>query len=362
MTETEGAEEGNSNNNDTTKDDDDEESRDSHESFYDDVISQIGGREADRYKISKLTIGGEEYLPDDRDWEVLGRAIGRNTYLREIKFYYPFQDDIQTEYLLKFLPGFAMNRSIQKLIFTGLDLNDKVAGRLNKVHPSEDVLTIFAQFFNDNEAFECLEVDEECGPKLRAIASLLQRCSSLKELILVNDNAWSQCGRTGENVRYISRVDCILEALTGHTGLRSLKIADAKIGVGGSNALAMLLQNPTINLTSLTLEATEMYDSRRSYRDFDYYFRNECDEEEDVDKDEVGVETVKEKDEKIDDDTDDEDDETAAQAAKIFASGLCGNVTLKELEISYMRPVPSRQNSAYPEDTIHYPRPDGEQF
>jgi hypothetical protein len=42
MTETEGAEEGNSNNNDTTKDDDDEESRDSYSSFdIDDVISQI---------------------------------------------------------------------------------------------------------------------------------------------------------------------------------------------------------------------------------------------------------------------------------------------------------------------------------
>jgi len=216
---------------------------------------------------------------------------------------------------------------------------------------------MFAQFFNNNAAFECLEVDEESVDKLRAIASLLQRCSSLKELILVNENAWSQCGRTGESVRYINRVDTVLEALIGHTGLRKLTIADAKIGVGGSNSLAMILQNPTINLTSLTLNATEMYDSRRSYRDLDYYFNHDKDsdnesEEEDVDKDGVGVETVKGKDEEIDVDTDDEDDATAAQAAKIFASGLCGNVTLKELEISHMGYVTSRQNSAYPEKTV----------
>lgn len=50
----------------------------------------------------------------------------------------------------------------------------------------------------------------------------------------------------------------------------------------------------------------------------------------------MGVETVKGKDEEIDVDIDDEDDETAAQAAKIFASGLCGNVELKELEILHM--------------------------
>jgi hypothetical protein len=138
---------------------------------------------------------------------------------------------------------------------------------------------MFAQFFNNNAAFECLEVDGESVDKLRAIVSLLQRCSSLKELILVNENAWSQCGRTGESVCYINRVDTVLEALIGHTGLRKLTIADAKIGVGGSNSLAMILHNPTINLTSLSLNATKMYDSRRSYRDLDYYFNHDKDSE-----------------------------------------------------------------------------------
>jgi hypothetical protein len=177
--------------------------------------------------------------------------VGKNAYLREVAFYDDiFEHSFRKKNLLKFLPGFAMNRSIQKLRLTGLNLYDKPTGGLDRAHPSEELLNMFAQFFNNNAAFECLEVDEESVDKLRAIASLLQRCSSLKELILVNENAWSQCGRTGESVRYINRVDTVLEALIGHTGLRKLTIADAKIGVGGSNSLAMILQNPTINLVS----------------------------------------------------------------------------------------------------------------
>jgi hypothetical protein len=127
--------------------------------------------------------------------------------------------------------------------------------------------------------------------------------------------------------------------------LRNLAIADAKIGEGGGNALAMILQNPTINLTSLTLNATEMYESGKPYRDGDYYYNcdingyNKSDEEEDADN-----ETIEETEMEIDDDIVDDDNEMGAQAANILASGLCGNVTLKELEISHMGPVPSRQN------------------
>ena len=132
MTETVGADEDNSNN-DSMNDNDDEdsrnsdESRDSHDSFdIDDVIRKIGGREADDYKMSKLTIGEHEYLPDDENWEVLGRAIGRNSHLREVAFYDCHEYFIRQEDLLTFLPGFVMNRSIQKLRLAGLDLNDKV--------------------------------------------------------------------------------------------------------------------------------------------------------------------------------------------------------------------------------------------
>jgi hypothetical protein len=53
----------------------------------------------------------------------------------------------------------------------------------------------------------------------------------------------------------------------------------------------------------------------------------------------------------IDDNIVDDDNEMGAQAANILASGLRGNVTLKELEISHMELVPSRQNSRFIEMT-----------
>jgi hypothetical protein len=264
MTETVGADEDNSNN-DSINDKDNEdsrnsdESRDSHDSFDidDDVIRKIGGND---YKMSKLTIGEGDYLPDDENWEVFGRAIGKNSQIREVAFYDCHEYFIRQEDLLTFLPGFSMNRSIRQLRLAGLDLNDKVTG-----HPSEELLNMFAQFFNDSKAFECLELDEERDNNLYAIASLLQRFDTLKDFEVTNQNAWP-----GEPCRYIRNVDFILEALTGHTGLRNLAIADAKIGEGGGNALAMILQNPTIILTSLTLNATEMYESGKPYRDIDY--------------------------------------------------------------------------------------------
>jgi len=112
MTETEGADEDNSNNdiiND--EEDDDEDSRDSYESFdVDDVIRRIGGREADDYKMSKLTILEGYYLPNHGDWEVLGRAVGKNAYLREVAFYDDiFETSLRKKNLLQFLPGFAMS-------------------------------------------------------------------------------------------------------------------------------------------------------------------------------------------------------------------------------------------------------------
>jgi hypothetical protein len=140
--------------------------------------------------MSKLTIGEGDYLPYDENWEVLGRAIGKNSHLREVAFYDCHED------LLTFLPGFSMIRSIQKLRLAGLDLNDKVTG-----HPSEELLNMFAKFLNDNTAFECLEVDEERDNNLCAIASLLQQFDTLKDFEVTNQNAWP-----GEPCRYILNV------------------------------------------------------------------------------------------------------------------------------------------------------------
>ena len=48
-------------------------------------------------------------------------------------------------------------------------------------------MNILAQFFNDNEAFECLEVDDCSDSRLYALAIAMQRCDSLKEFKLTNE-------------------------------------------------------------------------------------------------------------------------------------------------------------------------------
>ena len=65
-----------------------------------------------------------------------------------------FGANIKKEHLLALLPGFTLNRSIKKLTFAGLDLNDKV-GRYPSAsrHPSEELLNNLARIFIDNEAF-----------------------------------------------------------------------------------------------------------------------------------------------------------------------------------------------------------------
>lgn len=95
----------------------------------DEVIWEIGGRECDNYKIAELDIGEDNYLPHDCDWEVLGRAIGNSMHIKELSLCGNFCDfgaNIKKEHLLALLPGFTLNRSITKLTFAGLDLNDKV--------------------------------------------------------------------------------------------------------------------------------------------------------------------------------------------------------------------------------------------
>jgi hypothetical protein len=71
--------------------------------------------EANDPTFTMLTFGlpAGNRLPPDNVWENLGNAIGRNTQLKEISFY-------PREYLFhRFLPGFVLNRSIQKIrIFT----------------------------------------------------------------------------------------------------------------------------------------------------------------------------------------------------------------------------------------------------
>ena len=221
------------------------------------------------------------YQPPGDDWEGFGNAVGRNTNLWEITIC-----DMRQERLLSFLPGLALNRSIYKLTIVGMHLSDGEVWVWDNLIP----------FFNNNQAFECLEVimnEEDCsypGP----LTSALQSFNTLKELIIVEERTypvpWS--------------VDSVIEALNGHTGLRKLSCSGDMIGSEGWVALETLLQSPRSNLTTLHLIETR------------------------IDADQ-GVHII-------------------------LANGLAGNATLKDLEISYQWLTPTDWQPIF--DALHRSR------
>jgi hypothetical protein len=164
------------------------------------------------------------------DWEGFGNAIGRNTHLEEITIGLMLQ-----ERLLSVLPGLALNRSIKKLKIMGSHLSDG------------EVWDNLIPFFNNNQAFECLEVIEEedsswstYGLPKSAWASALQRFHTLKEFNVVDDGSGSG-------------FESVIEALNGHTGLTKLSCSSVNIRLEGWLALGTLLRSPKFNLTTLHL-------------------------------------------------------------------------------------------------------------
>ena len=167
-------------------------------------------------------------LPPGDDWDRFGRATGNNTHLKEMSLH-DSDGAIPIEFLLYFLRGCALNRSIQKLSFAGWDLYN------------EEIMKILIRFFDDNRALECLEVDDNCEKEHGALASALKKFASLKEFKFTNDdNRWT-C------------LDNAIAALIGHSGLRKLTISNVQIERKGCAALAALLQRPRSELTALHL-------------------------------------------------------------------------------------------------------------
>jgi hypothetical protein len=131
-------------------------------------------------------------LPPANNWDRFGRAIGNNSHLKEMSLH-DSDSSISIEFLLYFLHGCALSRSIQKLSFAGWDLYN------------EAILNILIHFFNNNRALVCLEVDDNCEREHGALASALRRFVSLKEFKLTNDdNRWA-C------------LDDAIETLIGHS-------------------------------------------------------------------------------------------------------------------------------------------------
>ena len=182
--------------------------------FDDDSDNSYGEDHDDEYDVMRMIERNDPtltelhgYLPPADSLEEFGRAIGKNTHLKEIAFLGFDNDEVDRDVIpskdfLNFLLGFALNRSIQKLIFACWDL------------PDAD-WRILIRFFNDNQASECLEVEDYGdGRSLSALASALQRFDSLKEFRYCCGDSYVEC-------------DSVIEALIGHNGR----------GSGGKNVI-----------------------------------------------------------------------------------------------------------------------------
>ena len=184
------------------------------------------------------------YIPTRCDWAGLGRVIGRSKYLTNLSFHLDswrnfFALGLTSQAILEFIPGFILNRSIQKLCIGFWDLSE------------EEILNDLIIFFKDNHALECLQVvsghrDGEGNngdDKKRRIPleSAVRSFFTLKEFTLDNDPNTKFC------------VDGVIDALYGHTCLRKLSLSGVKIGMKGCVVLANMRQNPMSNLTTLHL-------------------------------------------------------------------------------------------------------------
>jgi len=139
--------------------------------------------------------------------------------LKEISFDHP-----NIHVLSRFLPGFVLNRSIQKV---------RICGNIEQLNQMTD--------FFQNNTVKCLEVEDFVSTAVPN--STIQSFDSLEEFSYVNKH-----GPLGG-----TRVDEVLDALTRHTGLRKITLSHVEIGNAGFNSLNTLLLNPGSNLAAIHL-------------------------------------------------------------------------------------------------------------
>jgi hypothetical protein len=108
----------------------------------------------------------------ENDWEELGTAIGRNTHLTAL-IIVNAGGNISAIDFRNFARSLVLNRSIKRLSIAGWDHSDREAW---------DHLT---QFFVNNEACECLDLELRSSVgRSDEIISALRRFHSLKEVRL----------------------------------------------------------------------------------------------------------------------------------------------------------------------------------
>jgi len=176
----------------------------------------------------KFDIGTEP----SRGWEVLGERIGRNTMLNEVNIIY----EPLSELGMHFFRGLAKNRSIKKLSFF---ISSRVCG---------DLLLYLIPFFMNYTSFESLRLiylngsEAPSEGRFDSLEYALEQFNWLKELRMEID------GR-------IEGAENVIQALSGHTGLRELHLLGAQMGKEGFNNLAAMLLNPSCSLSTLCLNS-----------------------------------------------------------------------------------------------------------
>jgi len=173
---------------------------------------------------------GYMYYPEggsDVGW--FGHFIGNNTKLRALTFYSnPFEKAIE-----QFCRGVNSNRSIRKIVFSGLDLS------------GGEIFQWLGPFFENNNNFSELVV-YHCNfgvGSARQLSLALRGCNkSLKSVWISN----SQLG--GERL-----VD-VIHSLSVHPQLETLALGEMNVGRNECMmALTNLLRNTTTNLQELNL-------------------------------------------------------------------------------------------------------------
>ena len=151
-------------------------------------------------------------------------------------FYYPL-----SALGMRFLRGLAKNRSIKVLKFY---CSNRLCGE-NFEH--------LIPFFINNKSLESLEIsyfkgsEVPSGGRFDGLEFALEQFNGLKELTLVSEDG-------------IEGADKVVQALSGHTGLRKLSLEGVQIGREGFTNLAAMLQNPSCSLSTLCLEYHSDFD------------------------------------------------------------------------------------------------------
>mmetsp|Transcript_27920 Transcript_27920/g.48270 ORF Transcript_27920/g.48270 Transcript_27920/m.48270 type:complete len:612 (-) Transcript_27920:8-1843(-) len=196
----------------------------------------------------KLEIYPHYYVGRGNDWERDGKSIGENTRIKELIISG-----------LEIYPDFdvcngMMKQDLEKF-FSGVAHNRSIQ-KLSFCQCNlfdGEIFRILVPFFKENRNFECLQmegcdVSPEC---LHLITTALAKFDSLKEIIIFREfESEIDEIRAGELVR----------VLTGHSDLRKISMVNVPIGRNGCATLATFLQNPKSKLAVLKLHYNNIED------------------------------------------------------------------------------------------------------